>query len=140
MFKANNKNTRTKSLTSFWCFYCYYELISHLFLVFLLLTWKKLMLAWRSLIRGKKERYLQSLVQQLLVNIFVENPILDFWLCSEYDSEKGAYPYCLYLTGHCRGGTWIFSGQGRFLGIRALYKHFIYNTQKSPGVSSSRYS
>ena len=23
MFKVNNKNTRTKSMTSFWCFYCH---------------------------------------------------------------------------------------------------------------------
>ena len=22
MFKVNNKNTRTTSMTSFWCFYC----------------------------------------------------------------------------------------------------------------------
>ena len=33
-----NKNTRTISLTSFWCFYCYFEHISLLFVVFLLLN------------------------------------------------------------------------------------------------------
>ena len=42
MFKVNNKNTRTTSMTSFWCsflvFFVNFEHISHLFLMLLLLT------------------------------------------------------------------------------------------------------
>ena len=37
LFKIK-KDTRTLLMTSFWCFYCYFWTISHLFLVFLLLT------------------------------------------------------------------------------------------------------
>ena len=45
MFKVNNKNTRTTSMTSFWCFIVDFEHISQLSLVFLLLTLNKQMLA-----------------------------------------------------------------------------------------------
>ena len=38
MFKASNKDTRTTSITSFWGLTVKFEHISHLFLVFLLLT------------------------------------------------------------------------------------------------------
>ena len=31
ILKVNNKNTRTRSLTSFWCLYCNFEYISHFF-------------------------------------------------------------------------------------------------------------
>ena len=31
ILKANNKNIRTRSLTSFWCLYCNFEYISHFF-------------------------------------------------------------------------------------------------------------
>ena len=41
MFKLNNKNTRTTSMTSFQCFYVNFEYISHLFVVFLLLNLSK---------------------------------------------------------------------------------------------------
>ena len=34
MFKVNNKDTRTMSMTSFWLLYCYLKHILHLFLVF----------------------------------------------------------------------------------------------------------
>ena len=37
MFKFNNKDTRMTTMASFWCLYCYFEYISHLALVFLLL-------------------------------------------------------------------------------------------------------
>ena len=47
MFKINKKNVFkvNKSLTSFWCFFVDFEHISHLFLVFLLLTLNKEMLS-----------------------------------------------------------------------------------------------
>ena len=35
--QTNKKDTRTTLITSFWCLYCYFEHISHHFLVFLLL-------------------------------------------------------------------------------------------------------
>ena len=38
MFKVNNKSTRTMPLASFWCLCSYFEHISRLVLVFLLLT------------------------------------------------------------------------------------------------------
>ena len=41
MFKVNNKNTRMRSITSFWSLIVNFEHISDLFLVFLLLTLKK---------------------------------------------------------------------------------------------------
>ena len=44
-FKVNNKNTRTMSLRSFSCFLINFEHISYLFLVFLLLSLNKEMLA-----------------------------------------------------------------------------------------------
>ena len=33
MFKVNNKNSKTTSLTPFWCFFVNFEYISHIFLV-----------------------------------------------------------------------------------------------------------
>ena len=45
MFKFNNNDTRTMLLKSFWCIIVNFEHISHLFLVFLLLTLNKQMLA-----------------------------------------------------------------------------------------------
>ena len=38
MFKINNKDTRTKTLASFWCLYFSFEHISHLVPVFPLLS------------------------------------------------------------------------------------------------------
>ena len=43
--KVNNKNIRTTSMTSLWCFLANFKQIAHIFLEFLLLTWNKLMLA-----------------------------------------------------------------------------------------------
>ena len=51
MFKVNNKNTRVASLMPFWCFIVNFEHISHLFLVFLLLTLNKLMSAGWSIVQ-----------------------------------------------------------------------------------------
>ena len=45
LFKVNNKNTRTMSLTSFLCFNYLIAHISHLFLLFLLSTLNKLVSA-----------------------------------------------------------------------------------------------
>ena len=45
MCKVNNKNIRTTSMTSLWCFLANFKQIAHIFLEFLLLTWNKLMLA-----------------------------------------------------------------------------------------------
>ena len=42
---VNNKNTRMTLITSFWCFIVNFELISHLFLVFLLLTLNRYLFA-----------------------------------------------------------------------------------------------
>ena len=50
MLKDNNKNIRTTSLMSFWCFFVEFEHISNFFLVYLLLTLNKEMLV------GKFER------------------------------------------------------------------------------------
>ena len=50
MLKDNNKNIRTTSLMSFWCFIVEFEHISNFFLVYLLLTLNKEMLV------GKLER------------------------------------------------------------------------------------
>ena len=44
MFKVYDKNTRTTSMASFYCLYNF-EHISHLFIVFLLLTLKNKMVA-----------------------------------------------------------------------------------------------
>ena len=44
MFKVNDKNTKTTSTKSSWCFFVNFEHISYLFLVFLFLTLNKYML------------------------------------------------------------------------------------------------
>ena len=48
MFKVNNKNARTTSMTSFWCFHCLLWTYITLFSIFLLLILKKKILGWKD--------------------------------------------------------------------------------------------
>ena len=65
IFKVNIKDIRTTSMTSFWCLYCYFEHISHLYLVSLLLLW-----TGKCLLRTGYNFYCVFILQSLIY-IFV---------------------------------------------------------------------
>ena len=64
MFKVNNKNTRTTSLTSFWCFQCYFEHISYLFPSATIVDFEQVNFNWKGI--GEKTKNSTALLSKIV--------------------------------------------------------------------------
>ena len=143
MFKVNNKNTRTMSMTSFWCFYCYLWTYFTPFSSASIVNFEQVNVSW---VRIDFEKIIHG--QEMEVE-WDENS--SYWIIGKWQRKLLSKPFHCVTDGE---NCWVFSasidhaddvlvilnkliGQGKISENEIFYKflsqtvHIYYDTNHS---------